>query len=307
MAWSPEKVVRLPCREVWLEAGLQAALESGEAARLEGPRGRRLRRLTAARVLALAFVQHFGAVGRPARVAGPAAADPRVVRVMLGARTAWLAPGWVFRREALRALRRGRFAEGWAALPWRMREALEPRPDDPVLFGLLLALEAPTRPEAARARKAGFPLRVLHWLDGRWQAFPPGAHLALKAEHALTLRLHGRAEGAPARRTVALPAGETQRLVLPWEQLLALGADAWPRGRVGLALPGRPPYVVGPHQWENVRLYGLEIWLLGFLPWRAFWRQARYLRRGARTFPHGVHFEPAYAIPWKALEPLRAV
>ena len=307
MGWSADDIVRLRCRELWLQAGLTAALESGETARLSGPRGRRLRRLAAAKAFALALAHALGERGQPARLAGAVAGAPTIGCVQTGRRTLWAAPTWIASRETIHTLRRGGHAEAWAVVPWRLREALEPRRDDLLFFGLVLALEAPTPSEASRARQAGFPLWVLHWLPERWRAFPRGARLTLKAEHALTLHLHGQAEGRPAQHTVALTARRAQRLPLPWEQLTALSADIWPRGRVGLAVRGWRPYLIAPHQWENVRLYGLEVWLLGFLPWQVFWRKARYFRRGARTFPHGAHFTPAYGVPWEALEPPRAV
>ncbi len=307
MRWTLDDVVRTPCREVWLQAGLHAALEGQELTRLSGPWGKRLRRLAAAKAFLLALAQYFRERDRPVRVAGGAAKAPEVGRLWLSGRTVWAAPTWVASRETIHTLRRGGFEEAWAVVPWPLREAEEPRRDDLLAFGLVLALEAPTAPEAARARAAGFPLWVLHWLPRRWHTFPAGANLTLKAERALTLHLHGRAAGAPAYQTVALAAEQSQRLALPWEQLVALSADAWPQGRVGLTVPGWPPHVVMPHQWENARLYGLEVWLLGFLTWGAFWRQARYFRRGERSFPHGAHFAPAYGVPWRALEPPRAV
>ncbi len=270
-----------------------------------GPWPRRLRRLAASKVLALALTHALGARGGRVQL-GREARAPVVTRVQWRGRWGWLAPTWVFQPETCAALQQGDFrADQWrVTVPWALREDAHARGDDLLFFGAVLAAEAPQQAEAA-----GKPLTVVHWLPSRWQrGWGARLQLTLKAERAFSVVLHGiGARGEGVQQAVGMMAGEVQRLDLPWQGVYALEASHWPRGRLGLRAAGRGVYVVSPDAWENIHLYGGAVWLLGFTTWRRFWRQARYLRRGARSFPHGVHFAPAYALPWCDLEPLRAL
>ena len=279
--------------------------------RLRGPWGKRLRRLAAAKALVLALSHVLGERGVLLRTEGEAARAPEVGRVQVGDLQGWVVPTWVFQGETVEALQRGVSPESiMASAPWLLRESSEARARDLLFFGLVLAPDAPRRAEARKAKENGQPLTVVHWLPSRWQQ-PRGGLLSpfvFKTEHPFSLRLHGlNRNGQYARYALALRGGEVARVHLPWQGVYALEANAWPQGRVGLKAAGLGIHVVSPEHWENIAIYGREIWLLGFTTWREFWRRARYVRRGERSFPHGTHFEPAYLLPWCALEPLRAL
>lgn len=279
--------------------------------RLRGPWGKRLRRLAAAKALVLALSHVLGERNILLHTEGEAARAPEVSRVQVRQRRGWVAPIWVFQREAITALQRGVPPESiMAGLPWLLRESNAARARDLLFFGLVLATDAPSRAEACQAKAQGTPLTVAHWLPSRWQQ-PRGGLLppfVFKTERTFSLRLHGiDRHGQHAQHALALHAGETLRLQLPWQSLYALEARTWPQGKVGLKAAGAGLHVVSPEHWENIAIYGNEIWLLGFTTWREFWQRARYIRRGGRSFPHGAHYEPAYLLPWCALEPLRAL
>ena len=308
-----EGFFRQSCRDDWLHAGVTYALEQGAGLlpHMGGPRGRRLRRLAAANVVTLAFARHFAAVGTHVQLLGAASRAPVVTQIRWGHRQGWLAPTWVFQPEICKALQHGDFRaeQGLATLPWTLRETAAARGDDLMFFGLLLATEAPAQSQTAPVLAERKPIAPVHWLPARWQrSAAPQMMLTLKAENALSITLYGTSvHGNALRHTVVLRAGEAHRLTLPWQGVHALETRVWPRGRVGLQADGRGVHVISPEAWENVYLYGKAVWLLGFTTWRQFWRQARYLRRGARSFPHGTHFSPAYGVPWCALEPLGAL
>jgi len=266
---------------------------------MNGPWGRRLRRLVAAKIAALAWAHALGGRSKRPQLLGEARRVPVVTRVQWGKQHGWLVPAWIFQQETHAALCRGDFlpARWQVTVPWLLRETRPARGEDLLFFAAVLAVEA-THPRA-----------LVHWLPARWhRSAAPQMTLTLKAESAARLVLHGLdASGSAAQCTAILRAGEAHRLTLPWQGVYALETRTWPHGRVGLRTADHGVYVVSAAGWENIALKGESVWLLGFTTWRQFWRQARYLRRGARSFPHGTHFSPAYGVPWCALEPLGAL
>jgi len=278
---------------------------------MEGPHGRRLRRLAAANVVTLAWTHHLAAKSGRVQLLGAVPRAPVVTQIQWGIRRGWLVPTWVFQPEICEVLQQGSFRaeRGLAVAPWALRETATAREDDLMFFGLLLATEAPDQAQAAPVQAAGQSATVVHWLPAYWhRSAAPQMTFTLKAEEHLSVTLYGMdVHGRPLRHAVILRADEAHRLTLPWQGVHALETRVWPRGRVGLQADGRGVHVISPEAWENIYLYGKAVWLLGFTTWRKFWRQARYLRRGARSFPHGTHFSPAYGMPWCALEPLGAL
>ncbi len=304
MRWQPDDVVRLPYQGVWSEAGVAAVLQMGPRwlPYLRGRWDARLRRLIASQAGALAAAQFLAERRTQPRVLGPEPALPTLVRLQWGAREGWLVPQWVASRKAIEALQQGAWESPQALVPWRAREALAFRRDDLFLFVAVLAWEAPRR----RAAEGLHPVRPVFWMPRRWQHPPQEGlnPLVVKAERALSLRMYGLdSAGREKQQAIALRQGQTLRLSSQWRALHALETFAWPRGRLGLKRGTHTPLVIVPRQWANLWLYGRAVWLLGFLTWRDFWRQARYLRRGQVVFPQGRLSEPVYAVPWQNLLP----
>ncbi len=304
-----DEIVRLPYQHLWNEASIAAVLQMGPQwlPRLRGRWDARLRRLVAAQVGVLAAVQFLADRGDRPQVEGVESALPTLVRLQWQGRIGWLVTQWVDDPEAWQALQRHPWpTPPWAILPWQAREMLRARGEDRLLFVMVLAEAAPRRHMAA----ALHPVRPVFWMPRRWQHPPQGGlqRLVVKSERALSLQMYGvEAEsGRLARRTVALAPGRQVSLQGLWKALHALETFAWPEGRLALKREAQPPLVVLPRQWANIWLYGREVWLLGEISWRAFWRAARYVRRGQVVFPHGGRAGPGYAIRWERLQPLRA-
>ncbi len=308
MRWQPEDVVRLSYQGVWTAAGVAAALQMGSRwlPYLRGRWDARLRRLIAAQVGALATVQFLAEHHIQPRVLGSELALPTLVRLQWGARKGWLVPQWVASRRAIEALQQGVWENPQALVPWRAREALAFRRDELFLFVAVLAWEAP-RPHAAEGLH---PVRPVFWMPRRWQhpSHEGLGPLVVKAERALSLRMYGLdSAGREKQQAIALQQEQALHLSSQWRALHALEAFAWPQGRLGIKRRMHTPLIIAPRQWANLWLYGRAVWLLGFLTWRDFWKQARYLRQGQVVFPQGRLSEPAYAVPWQNLLPSDAL
>jgi len=153
---------------------------------------------------------------------------------------------------------------------------------DIYLFVYLTALVTHSRDEVDKAHLAGQPLYIAHQMPARWsmpKIWQPFGEVACKADtmENVWLELHGQDK----RQAYHL-----QNLVLPPRQRIsgsssfftigAVHTDVIPSGPVGLFSPAlSETYLISPHQWGNIWVYGLNLYLAGYTTQAEFNRLAQ--------------------------------
>jgi hypothetical protein len=186
--------------------------------------------------------------------------------------------------------------------------------NDFYLFGFLAGLETRRRTELDQALLAEQPVYLLYTLDqaqwlgtAQWRSL---GRLVLKADLPGPLELEIGGQGlsratyverlalAPLERTVS--AGE-------FYALHYLHPSGLPAGPVGVrsAILGET-VLVPPQRWENIWVYGIEIFLAGWLTKADFRARGRKLPAGTavRQYPRGTQTENR-AVPVRALRDVR--
>ncbi len=152
---------------------------------------------------------------------------------------------------------------------------------DIYLFVYLTALITHSRDEVDTAQLAGQPLYILHQMPAHWsmpKIWQPLGEIAYKADTTdnVWLELHGQDQ----RQAYHL-----QNLVIPPRQRIvssssfytigAVHTDVVPSGPVGLFSPAlSETYLISPHQWGNIWVYGLKLFLAGYTTQAEYNRQA---------------------------------
>jgi hypothetical protein len=163
---------------------------------------------------------------------------------------------------------------------------------DVYVFGFLSGLVAAAQRDIGKARQAGQPVCLVHALPQEWarpQAWQP-LGLVLKSEHEapVTLEINGQdGERGYISERVSLPPLERIELASPFHSLTCLRADGPPAARIGLySATRRETYLVPPGEWGNIWVYGMEIWLTGYVTHEEFRRRASLLEQGSQVFQY---------------------
>lgn len=188
--------------------------------------------------------------------------------------------------------------------------------NDFYLFGFLAGLETRRRTELDKALLAEQPVYLLYTLDQpAWLGAPQWrslGRLVLKADLPAVLELEVGGQG-PARAAQAehLSLGPRERTVTAAEfySLLYLHPAQMPAGPVGVrsAVLGET-VLVPPERWENIWVYGIEIFLAGWLTKADFRARGRKLPAGTPVpqYPRGTQTDNR-AVPVRALRDVRAL
>lgn len=250
----------------------------------------RLRNTVAAIAVELALRRHLNEQDVPFQVLE---ADPfsDLARhdLSLGGHRCRLIGIHILSRRQIRRLRAdpGCLSEFPALLPLDQFAADEHRQDDLYLFAYLLGVLAASPGDMTRAAAAGQPLYLFHKLPDEWRrpkGWAPLEPLALKSEGAKPLVVG--IGGMDAARnfltyTLELPPGRRISVHKGFHSLAYIHARSRPAARVGLHVPlhGKA-CILPPQSWGNLWIYGLEIWLAGWLTGEEFHRRSAVLPAG---------------------------
>jgi hypothetical protein len=310
-----DDILRLPYTPDLTQSGIDYALRALIHARSWGaePQFPRLRRIVADVALELALRRHLGGKGIPFRVSHLAPyTHPDRHDISLGGHRCSLKTSLVSRRSQISALRRdfGLLLDAPALIASEQFAGETHGGQDIYIFGFLAGLVAAAPDEIARARAAGQPVCLVHVLPPEW-AQPPAWHpldLALKSENdrPIELEIGGHDAGRDhLSERVTLPSLEHTRLASAFHSLAYLRAGSLPRARVAIHSRGRrQTYLVQPVDWGNIWVYGIDIWLAGFISCDEFRRRAAFVESGAQVFPYGATRERCLAVPLAELHPL---
>jgi hypothetical protein len=308
-------LVRLPYTPDLTQSGIDYALRVLTHTRSwsDEPPFPQLRRTVARVALELAFRRHLRDKGIPFKVRSLSPyTDPDRYDISLGGHRCSVKSFLVSRRSDITASRRdpGRLLDAPALISAQEFAGESHGDQDLYVFAFLAGLLAASRRDMIRAREAGEPLCLVHVLPSGW-AQPSHWHpLGIVLENEGDLPVEVEIGGQDAAREhlverVALAPLESCELAPPFHSLAYLRAETLPRARVALHSRARnQTCLVPPVEWGNIWVYGMDIWLAGFITHDEFRRRANFVEQGARVFQHSTAPARCLAVPLADLRPL---
>lgn len=313
---TPPDLLRLPYTPDLTESGIAYACRSLAYTydRMGGTPVDRMRRIAAGVAVELAFRRYLGEQSVPFDVLGATPfTDPDHYDVSLGGHRCDLKSYLISRRNQITLIRRdpGLLLQAQALVPLDQYTAEGHKPDDLYLFAFLLGVVAASHEDVGRAAAAGQPACLIHPMPDDWArpiGWIPFERLALKSEcnQALTVELGGQdGERRFVTRTLDLPPRKRVPVAGEWYSVAYVRAATRPEARVGLHSPVRGgPYLIPPTGWGNIWVYGMDIFLAGWIAREDFRRKAYVLNAGMPTFQYSRTRTKNLAVPSTELEPL---
>jgi hypothetical protein len=262
----------------------------------------------------LAFRRYLGEQAIPFDVLGSTPfTDPDRYDVALGGHRCDLKSTLITHRSQIRLLRRepGAVLQAPALIPLDQFTGEGHRPDDLYLFAFLLGLTAPAQEDVVKAVAADQPVYLIHPLPEAWarpEAWLPLVKLALKSECDAPIQVEiGGMDMARNFVTAILDLPPRTRVPVPDEfySLAYIHAGRLPEARLGLHSPRcGEAYIIPPHEWGNIWVYGMNILLTGWLSHEQFRRKSKVLNAGMPTFQYARTRTKNLLVPVGELNPL---
>jgi hypothetical protein len=187
---------------------------------------------------------------------------------------------------------------------------------DIYLFGFLAGLETRSATDLEKALAAEQPVYLIHTLSQpQWRGTQTGpdswrslGRLLFKADAAGALELEAGGQAADhsswVERLRLAPRTRTATSA-EFYSLLYLHLPRLPGGPVGVRSPAlRETVVIQPGDWENIWVYGIEVFLAGWLPKAEFRALSRRLPRGSAVLQYPRTQTANRAVPVTALRPV---
>jgi hypothetical protein len=310
-----DDLIHLPYTPDLTEGGIAYACRSLAYTynRMGGTPLDRLRRIVGGVAVELAFRRYLTEQGIPFDVLGATPfTDPDRYDVSLGGHRCDVKSFLISRREQIRALRKdpAQVLQAPALVPLDQFAAEGHTSQDIYLFAFLLALTTPLQEGLRRAMIASQPVYLIHPMPEDWarpKLWLPLEKLALKSEceAPITVEIGGQDAGRNSITAMLdLPPKMRVAVTQNFYSLAYVYAKQLPEARIGLHSPRRgEPYLVQPHQWGNIWVYGMDILLAGYLTHEEFRRKASVLPAGSRTFQYDRTRTKNLAVPITDLQP----
>lgn len=184
--------------------------------------------------------------------------------------------------------------------------------EDIYLFGFLAGLETRSAKDLAQALAAEQPVYLIHTLgQPRWRgagAWRSLGRLLCKADSPAAIDLEaGGQDGNHAARVERLQLEPRVRTATQAEfySLLYLHVPRLPGGPVGVRSPAlRETVLIQPRDWVNIWVYGIEVFLAGWLPKAEFRAICRRLPSGSSVLQYTRTQTDNRAVPVTKLRPV---
>ena len=315
----PPAILRLPYDATLTVAGIEYAKKSLHFTynRMGLHAAARLRKIVAGVAVELAFRRWLDAEGVPYDLLGATPfTEPDRYDLRLGGRRCDVKSFVIGERAEISTVRRDPawLLDAEALVPEDQFGSDRLEANDFYLFGFLAGLETRRRTELERALLAEQPVYLLYTLDqpawlgaAQWRSL---GRLVLKTDlpEALEFEIGGQS-GARIPHVERLALGPRERTVTAGEYhaLHYLHPARLPGGTLGVrsAVLGET-VLVPPQRWENIWVYGIEIFLAGWLTKAEFRARSRTLPAGTpvRQYPRGTQTDNR-AAPIRALRDVR--
>ncbi len=309
-------LIKLPYSEDLTHSGVSYACRSLPYTydRMGGSAYHRLRRIVAGIAMELALRRHLVELQVPYDVLGVTPfTEPDRYDVALGGRRCDLKSYQIHRKKLIRRLRSRpeRLLDAQALVPIDQIGSKRVRNEDIYLFAFLMALTAENHEQVRQAQARQQRILLMHMLPEHWSRPPESASLgalAMKTELSASIEIEVGGQDLQrdfrAERYV-LPPGRRLALTSGWRSVRYFSTAQLPQARLGIYSAGLDQtYLVGPQDWGNIWVYGLEIILAGYMTCGEFRRRARPLPEGSSVLQYARTRTDNMALPIAELHPL---
>ena len=313
---SPSDLLHLPYTRDLTEGGIAYALRSLPYTynRMGGSPYDRLRRIVAGVAVELAFRRHLAEQNTPFDVKGATPfTEPDRYDVALGGRRCDIKSFLITHREQIAEIKKnpGVMLSAPALVPSDQNAAEGHADNDLYLFAFLSGLVAASQEDLQKAQLAGQPTYLIHAMPETWSRpmkWNPLGRLALKSESAetQTVEIGGQDAGRETRSvTVQVPPRTRVEVEEGFFSVSYLCIQNLPEARIGIrSAAHKETHLIGALEWGNIWLYGMEIWLAGWLTRGEFNQRARFVEAGRRVFQYDKTRTKNLAVPVSELKPI---
>lgn len=180
------------------------------------------------------------------------------------------------------------------------------------LFSFLLGLTTNSPEEIQKAVNANQPICLVHPLRPEWshpQHWVSLRKLTLKSECStpITVQIGGQDKHRNfITETITLRPLTRYTAINEYYSLAFIQSRSIPDARIGIhsSALGNTIYLIHTHEWGNIWMYGMEIWLTGFISHEEFKRRASIVYTGSRVFQYSKTQTKNLSVPIMDLRPL---
>ena len=290
--------IKLPYTSDLTEGGIAYAIRSLalEREQMSGSLYSRLRRIVGSVAVELAFRRYLSQLGVPYEVkALTPFSDANRYDVSLGGHRCDIKTYITSKRNQISAMRRdpGLVLRAPALIPDEQFEAANHVEQDLYLFAFLLGLTTNSAEDIQKAVQADQRIYLIHPLRPEWahpDVWAPLGRLALKSEcsEPMTVEIGGLdGERNFVSETLRLEPLTRVFATNQYYSLTYMHSAAIASARLGLHCARNSEiYLIQPHEWGNIWIYGMEIWLAGYMTHAEFRRKSSSIFAGSRVFQY---------------------
>ena len=274
----------------------------------------RIRCVVAEVAVELAFRRYLSQHEIPFDVIGAAPfTDPDKYNVSLGGRRCDIKSFLISHRDQISQMRNDPSVMLSApALVPSDRHTMDGHSDhDLYLFAFLCGLIAASQTDLKKAIETNQPHYLIHVLPTQWRKpsnWNPLGPLVLKSEsdEKMLVEVSGQDEGRGfMTRLVHLPAKTRVIIKDPFYSVSAVHIKNMPTARLGIhSVAYKEAHVISPLDWGNIWVYGMDIYLAGFISRGEFRQRAKMIAPNSRVFQYNHTKTKNLAVPVSGLNPL---
>jgi hypothetical protein len=183
--------------------------------------------------------------------------------------------------------------------------------NDLYLFAYLAGLIAASQADLKKVVETDQPHYLVHVMGEEWRKplnWNPLGPLTLKSEsdEQMLVEVSGQDAGREfLTRTYNLPPKTKVVVEDPFYSLAAVHVKHLPTARLGIHSPlCKKTSVIGPLDWGNIWVYGMDIYLAGYVSREEFRQQARSIAPNSRVFQYDRTHVKSLAVTVSDLKPL---
>ena len=307
--------IHLPYTRDLTEGGIAYAVRSLAYTynRMGGSPYERLRRIVAGVAVELAFRRYLAEHEIPFDVLGATPfTDPDRYDVSLGGRRCDIKSFLITYREQIAEMKRNPqiVLRAPALVPSDQHAAEGHSAYDLYLFAFLAGLVAASQEDLDKVIAAGQPYYLIHAMPESWTR-PAEWHslgpliLKSESESVQTVEIGGQVEGRELRSLTVQVSPRTRVKVEGFFSVAYIHTQTQPEARIGIHSPIlEKTHLIGPSDWGNIWVYGLDILLAGYLTREEFSRNASSILPGSRVFQYDRTRTKNLAVAVSDLKPL---
>ena len=314
---SPTDLLRLPYTADLTEGGIEYALRSLAYSfeRVSASPYDRLRRTVANVAVELAFRRYLSQQNIPFEVKAAAPfTDRERYDVSLGGQRCDLKSYLISHRGQITEMRNDPsvILNAPALVPADQHAGDGHLRNDIYIFGFLAGLIAASQADLKKAIETKQPHYLVHVMPETWRkpaSWNPLGALTLKSDSAeeLLVEINGQAEAREMKRKViSLPPKTKINLDDSFYSISSIHIRRVAEARVGIKCESiKEAYVIQPAEWGNIWVYGLEIFLAGYLSYEEFGQRAVALAPNSKVFQYEHTRVKNFSLPVSSLKPMQ--